>query len=246
MNLRFMNAFKRIVIIAGALAVIAGLTGISESYGEYRWKKVMYSPGLKGKTVILDPGHGGTDPGAVAEGVRETELNMKLALELKTKLEQRGVRVELTRSEDDGLIAKKTMSYLEQWMILQKRKRFALDRRGHIFLSLHANSHKSPAVSGGIVFYSDEISAPLAQDIQERLNNLDTRKRQVERKNFTVINNNEMPSVLIEAGFITHPGDRERLVSQSGQVAELIAEGLENYARDLKPPVSAVAEEPND
>ncbi len=161
---------------------------------------------------------------------------MELALALKERLEANGVKVRLTRNGDNGIVPEKRMTYSEQWANLMERKEFAAEQKGHLLLSIHTNSHRDSRVSGAIVFYSDDISAGLASEIQARLNTLGPKKRQVEKKNFTVIRDNPMPSVLIETGFITNEHDREILISAQDTVAALIHEAVDRFCQDLIPP----------
>jgi len=236
MKLRMVVISKRIIALTIVFFLIAGLVKISDSYAHYRWKKEIFLPGLKGKTVIIDPGHGGADPGAVADGYHEADLNMELARALKQRLEKNGVKVKMTRDGNNGIVAEKRMSYQEQWQNLKERKNYAVEQRGHLLISIHTNSHKNSTVSGAIVFYSDDMAEDLAGELQESLNTLGLRKRHVEKRNFTVTKDNVIPSVLVETGFITNNNDREILITQKNLVAELMHSGLERYSQNLKPP----------
>lgn len=227
---------RQFLFVLLILLVGTGLFRVTGLFNDYQWHQEMYKPGLKGKTIIIDPGHGGADPGAVAAGLHEANVNMDLAQSLKKQLLQKGAKVKLTRDWDKGLVPDEIMTYYERWVILEKRKSFAHEEKGHILLSLHSNSHQDVSVSGAIVFYSDEISKELAEKIQSKLVTLGPKQRSVELRNFTIINGNEMPSVLIEAGFITNKNDRDILTKQKDLVAGKILEGLEEYANNLRPP----------
>ncbi len=235
MKLRTIIIPKKIAAAALVILIFTGLYQISESLAARRWKEQMFSPGLAGKTVVIDPGHGGADPGAVVGRVKEADLNMELARALKKQLEQKHVRVVLTRNGNTGLVPKEAMTYTERWIILEQRKKLALDRKGHILVSLHANSNKDPRVTGGMVFYSDGSSRELAECIENRLAEAGLKRRLVEHSNFTIISGNAMPSVLVEAGFITNKGERQRLADKKDLVAAAICRGIEDYTRELKP-----------
>ncbi|MBU7007038.1 N-acetylmuramoyl-L-alanine amidase family protein [Phosphitispora fastidiosa] len=241
MKLRIIVLSKRIIILAVIFMLLAGLLQASDSYAKFQWKKEIFLPGLQGKTVIIDPGHGGADPGAVSGRYRESDLNMETALALKSQLEDNGIKVKLTRNGSEGIVPKENMTYAEQWANLRKRKEFAAEQRGHLLLSIHTNSHQDSRVSGAIVFYTDEVSADLAAEIQARLNTLGTKKRSAEQKNFAVIKGNPMPAVLIETGFITNEHDREMLVSSKGTVAKLIYEALDRYYQEPALPQTETA-----
>ncbi|MFN7135806.1 MAG: N-acetylmuramoyl-L-alanine amidase, partial [Myxococcales bacterium] len=102
--------------------------------------------GLKVKRVVIDPGHGGHDTGAIGPtGVKEKDATLGIALKLKAQLERQGLEVFLTR-EDDRFVA------------LEDRARFANKRRGDLFLSIHCNAHASPKMRG-IETYTLNVTA---------------------------------------------------------------------------------------
>jgi len=187
--------------------------------------------GLTGKTVVIDPGHGGADPGAVVDKIREADLNMQLANALKTQLESVGVKVALTRSGNQGLVPQELMTNADQGFILQQRKGFAADQEGQLFISIHVNSNKDKTVSGGIVYYTDTFSSPLAEAIQKNINQLSGKNWQPVNKNFSITKGNEMPSVLVEAAFITNRHDRDILTSKPEVLVQAIFEGIQDYAK---------------
>lgn len=197
---------------------------------------------LDGKKIVLDPGHGGADPGAVVGKIKEAELNMKLALILKTKLEGYGAEIVMTRNGDVGLVPGKRMSYFEQWLILQKRKLYALLQDGDILISIHSNSNEDSRASGPMVFYSDDKSRSLAENIQDNLNSLGLRPRKAAKSGFTVIKGASIPAVLVEAGFITNKKDRKLLLEKPELIAEQITKGI----LEFEVPVGTVSEESND
>ena len=118
-------------------------------------------PTKKGKwIIILDPGHGGKDPGAIGKyGTREKNIVLSVALKLKTALEKSGFMVYLTRSSDI-------------FIPLQQRPRFANAKNGDLFISIHVNSApKNTKASGIETFYlSSKYSDPAARDVAKREN----------------------------------------------------------------------------
>lgn len=168
--------------------------------------------GLKNRTIVLDPGHGNQDPGAVANGLREKEINLDVALKLKEKLEEAGADVKMTRDDD---------TFLE----LKERVSFAVDQQGDAFLSIHANA-ASESVNGTETFYYSAAqngydvrkeSRKLTEAIHARLmDQLDMFDRGVKTDGFYVIKYNAaMPSSLVELGFLTNEDDAEKLKKQS-------------------------------
>lgn len=185
--------------------------------------------GLYDKIIVIDPGHGGADPGAVLDELSEADLNMVLSLALKEEMEKHGAKVILTRQGNSGLVPIKNMSYYERWYILQKRKNYALRQKCDILISIHANSDKDIKSSGAIVFYSDNNSGKIAAAIQEKLNQLGLRPRKPVKSRFTVISNLDIPAVLIETGFITNRKDRALMVNKPGLIAQKICSGIIDY-----------------
>lgn len=224
---------KRIIVAVLVFLVISGLVRLSDIIAVKQWKREMVRPGLAGKTVIIDPGHGGADPGATLGQVKEAELNMALAQALQKELAKKGVRVKFTRQGDTGLVPEKKMTLFERWLILEKRKKFAVEQKGHILVSIHVNSNPDQRASGGITFYSDEPSRNLAYYIQKQINTLGLRSRQAEQSDFTIITGNPMPSVLVEAGFMTNRHDLRILMEDKASVARAISNGLREYADNL-------------
>lgn len=92
--------------------------------------------GLKVRTIVIDPGHGGKDTGAGASGLKEKEITLKLAQKLKSRLEKRlGLNVELTRSDD-------------RFITLERRGKIAKDKKADLFISIHVNANKDASVQG--------------------------------------------------------------------------------------------------
>lgn len=236
MKVKVVTISKKITSVAVVIFILICWFKISDYLAGQRWKLEMFSPGLKGKTVVIDPGHGGADPGATAGGIREADINMKLAEALRQLLIQNGVKVRLTRTGNDGLVPKKVMSFDERRLILEKRKSYALRQRAHLLVSIHTNSSPDTRARGGNVFYGGDISMPLAEAVQSNLNRMSAYQRQASRSGFTVINGNAMPTVLIETGFISNKYDRDMLLHQQDKLAEAIYVGLQEYAGKLKPP----------
>lgn len=116
-------------------------------------------------TVVVDPGHGGKDPGAISiHGIKEKDINLKIAKLLKKELEARGVKVYLTRSQD-------------VFLTLQRRVEIAKEKNADLFISIHSNSNRSRKINGVEVYYlapryfhSDKRVAKLANQTPSGLN----------------------------------------------------------------------------
>ncbi len=154
---------------------------------------------LKGRTIMIDPGHGGDDPGAVAAGVYECNITYKIALKLKSYLENRGAKVILTR--DNGDVVPDIVA----------RRFTAMKKEPDLYVSLHLDAAASSSAHGSTVFYYKNYSAPLAKAIQKNLPKIvkddlgyQLSDRGVHFYPFKVTRIETCPSVLVECGFITN------------------------------------------
>jgi N-acetylmuramoyl-L-alanine amidase len=171
--------------------------------------------------VVIDPGHGGRDPGAVGiGGLQEKELTTWFSQRVQAALEARGIRTVLTRSDDREID-------------LQPRVDIAERANATIFVSIHANaiSLSRPEVNGlETYYYSSGLT--LARLIHSSvLANSDIADRGVRQARFYVIRNTSMPAVLVETGFVTGRDDVDRFLnlSRRQQIADGIAEGIITY-----------------
>ncbi|GAB4463560.1 MAG: N-acetylmuramoyl-L-alanine amidase [Elainellaceae cyanobacterium] len=172
--------------------------------------------------VVLDPGHGGRDPGAVGiGGLRETDIVLPIGLQVARLLEQQGVQVVLTRTDDREID-------------LEPRVQIAERARANIFVSIHANaiSLDRPDVNGIETYYASEAGARLGRVIHDSMvRNTGLNDRGLRSARFYVIRNTSMPAVLLETGFVTGAQDAAFLRSAQGQerMAFAIAQGILQY-----------------
>ncbi|MDI3269309.1 MAG: N-acetylmuramoyl-L-alanine amidase [Bacillota bacterium] len=166
------------------------------------------SPFLQGKRILLDPGHGGDDPGAVQNGIRESDLNGDIAQQLARFLEEAGAEVLFTRVEGGP--------------VPSPRERIQLMESLHpdIIVSIHCNAFPSPIWRGAQTFYNPEAKDPrsreLALHIQETLRRLTPTTRHANRGiNHYILKAAQVPAVTVELGFLTNPEDLELLQSAS-------------------------------
>lgn len=192
---------------------------------------------LYGKCVYLDPGHGGIDPGATYGGVKEEDINLSIAFKLKENLESKGAIVYLTRDGDYDLAPKG----------IKERKRADLYRRSvlinnsgcDLYLSLHLNATTSSNWSGAQVFYDDinKNNIELAKVLQKQLKrDLRTTRQVKEVKDGYLYRHVKVPGVLIEMGFLSNPGERNKLKKDSYQklISNSITKGIETYLKNVK------------
>ncbi|QKS72709.1 N-acetylmuramoyl-L-alanine amidase [Paenalkalicoccus suaedae] len=197
-------------------------------YVSTSYLSVTYPPGsgsLAGRVIMLDPGHGGSDPGAVANGLQEKEINLDVSLRTMRKLQNAGATVLMTRTTD-------------VFPSLQDRVRMANNSNADIFISVHANAAASTSARGSETFYDTTYRAAdsrrLAQELQvEMLDKLNTVNRGVKTQGFYVIRNTRIPSALVELGFMTNPAEAERMKTSAFREAsaEALYQGIVNYYR---------------
>ena len=164
---------------------------------------------LLSKKIYLDAGHGGKDPGAYYKDIYEEDINLKIVLKLKNKIESLGGIVYLTR-DDDYDLSKKEVTRRKK-SDLGNRAKLINDSDADIYLSLHLNSSNYSSWSGAQVFY-DDINAKnkeIALVFQKGFNkNLNSNKKIKEISTLYMYKNINKPGVLLELGFISNPNDR--------------------------------------
>jgi|SRR3989339_1145818 len=175
---------------------------------------------LLGKTIIIDPGHGGDDPGALAaNGPPEKQLTLQTAQLVCQLLHEAGAEVYITRDED-------------RRSNLHDVVDFANKSRADIFISLHYNSTYNSGISGTETYYYNSHSRRFAEIMHEALvRGLQRKDRGLHRMPFYVIKNTDMPAVLLEPVYLTNCSEQDLAKSQKFQrrLAEAIVKGVEKY-----------------
>ncbi|MDQ0428354.1 N-acetylmuramoyl-L-alanine amidase [Planomicrobium stackebrandtii] len=171
--------------------------------------------------ITIDPGHGGSDPGAVANGLLEKSINLDVSKRVETKLKAKGIKVYMTRSTD-------------VFHTLGARVDKGVASGSNAFVSIHTNA-ATAAASGSETFYSASVgndSKQLATFIQNRLYKaMDHPNRGVKNYGFQVLRTNPLPAALVELGFITNQYDAAKLASGTykDRAATAIADGIQDY-----------------
>lgn len=178
----------------------------------------------QGQTVVvIDPGHGGSDPGAIGiSGIQEKTINLAIAQRVQQRLQQAGITAIMTRSDDRNLD-------------LDPRVVYASQVEADLFVSIHANaiSMSRPEVNGLETYYYAS-GQRLAQAIHSSvLQQTNLRDRGVRQARFYVLRYSAMPAVLVETGFVTGAEDaaRFRNGAERDRIGDAIAQGILNYLR---------------
>lgn len=197
-------------------------------------KKLAEITGLNGKTIAIDPGHGGSDVGAVGPtGAYEKNVTLDICLELKKILEEDGATVVMTRETDKEVSPKKAdATAVEE---LQARVDIANNAKADIFLSIHMDSFTNRTARGTTGYYfggGSSVSRNLADRVRANIvDQLGTMSRGTQTCNFYVVKHTDMPATLIEVAFISHPDEEKLLTSKEGvrKAALAIADGISDY-----------------
>lgn len=195
------------------------------------WKFGLVSPApMDPRLVVIDPGHGGNDPGAMNQyiGLRESNLTLQIAKLLKADLEHAGWRVSLTRDGDYEVGDPSGDDKQE----LQARCDIANAAGARLFISVHINSSVSSEPSGITTYYWRQADRQLAQAVQAGMvQATNAGDAGVKRDNFYVIHHTIMTAVLVEAAYLSNPHDAQLLTQPRflDRVASGIAQGVKDF-----------------
>jgi len=199
----------------------------------------VFSSDLTNKVIVIDPGHGGADPGAQNSGLKEKDVNLDISLRLRKVLEAKGCNVIMTREVDmdffrpgfyEGRMAKRAE--------LNHRINLATENNADLFISVHTNSFPQRNTYGMETYYhlKSATGKALAELIQEQLTRLQSdNKRKAKAGDYYLINQTKMPAVIVEVGFISNPRERKQLLSNDYRdlIAEAIGTGIDQYFKEF-------------
>ena len=190
---------------------------------------------LEGMIIVIDPGHGGPDTGAIGPSYTlEKDNNLAISAYLRDILTEAGATVLMTRENDSAVAAQYT-----QRADLEARVAFAKKNQADLFISIHNDYNSNPDISGTSVYYSTKCakasqSAKLARALQDSIvSTVNTIDKKVRTADFYVIRHATMPAVLIEAAFISNPEEEQRLKNPIFQknLATAIFHGIYEYVK---------------
>lgn len=228
------------IIMGKKMAIVLVLSVMGMLVVSVFWQAsaAVISPLKDRYVVMLDPGHGGYDPGAItSQGVYEKEINLQIAHKVRKMLGPSGIEVFLTREEDIdyaplGIKGKTSKKLID----LNHRINMAIQEKADVFISLHVNATARGQNSGAETFYhyKSESGKRLAELIQQELIKISGMNRRISKPgDFYVIKNTSMPAVIVEVGYLSSIKEQKRLQETwyQEQLARAIARGIANYFR---------------
>lgn len=172
--------------------------------------------------VVLDAGHGGSDYGAIREGINEKDITLDVTQRVEAILRSKGYKAALTRKND-------------VYVSLEDRVDFSEKEEPEIFVSIHVNSAVSTDPYGIETHYYHEYSKELADVIHKHLVKEipNTKNRGLFKSKFYVINHTTVPAILVEMGFLSNADERSELITDARKqkTAKAIAEGIIEYLK---------------
>lgn len=227
---------SKVKIISGLLAFVVIAFIIQYQFGT-KISSGSFSLPLSGKIIVIDPGHGGPDGGAVGgKETLEKDITLKMSLELRDYLQEQGALVILTRETDKDLAKKETKGYSRRKVEdLKKRLDIINESNADLYLTIHLNAIPSPAWRGAQTFYhgslkeNEQVAKLIQNELKANLENT-TREAKV-MQTLYLLKHADPPGALVEVGFLSNPSERELLETEKYQqkVSESIYEGVSRY-----------------
>lgn len=233
--------FKDLIMRHRILKLIMAVLMIAAVYFTFKYKVVSSSVSTENKKVIvIDPGHGGDDPGKVGiNDALEKDINLQISQYLKEYLEGEGYTVVLTRTDDNGLYSASDTN--KKLADMKKRCKIIEDSNAVIVVSIHQNSFSQESVHGGQVFYYkySEEGKKLANCIQNAFSvYIDEENTRLAKENdsYYLLIHTPCPTVIAECGFLSNSSEAELLISEDYQrkIAYGICEGIKEYFKTSK------------
>lgn len=179
----------------------------------------MLSRDVNKRFVVIDPGHGGGDHGAIRGDISEKDITLDVSKRVRDLLEKKGYEVFMTREIDETLS-------------LQERVEISENLVPDMFVSIHVNSSNSDAPNGLETHYYKDNSLILAKTVHaSMLNHVQANNRGLFKSKFYVINHTTAPAILLEIGFMSNPIERVQLITdfRKQATAKAIVEGIDDY-----------------
>lgn len=179
-----------------------------------------------GVQIVIDPGHGGTDPGAIANNTKEKEINLSVAQQVTNNLQKQGLTVIMTRSKDE-------------YLGLVERANVGTESKATLFVSLHSNSATATSASGIETYYyintDNDYDKDLATCIQNAvIKATNAKSRGVKSANYSVLRNSKIPAALVEMGFLTNVQECTQMndAAYQAKIAQGVTNGIIDFLKD--------------
>ena len=221
--------------LAGLIIVIAILSFVGKNL-----KTLVTSEKLevrKGQTIVIDPGHGGADPGKVGiNGELEKDINLDIAVCVKELLEEKGFQVIMTREDDRMLAAEESSNKKAE--DLKERVRIINDAKADLVVSIHQNSYTSADVHGAQVFYytNSKEGEQAAAQMQTALLEADPQNQRTAKANdaYYLLTKSKTPVIIVECGFLSNLDEAEKLIDPEYQreISNAIVNGIQTCLAD--------------
>ncbi|AND42249.1 cell wall-binding repeat-containing protein [Cytobacillus oceanisediminis] len=204
------NGYQTFTILGGSASVSTSISNI------------LGGPAV-GQTIMIDPGHGGSDPGASGYGMLEKDIVLDVSKRVNARLYDSLAKVMMTRNSDT-------------YPTLDERVQMAHSQGADLFVSIHVNAYSGSSPNGTETYYNTAYASAdsklLAEEIQKELvKAMGTNDRGVKQGSFYVIKYTKIPSVLVEIAFISNPEDAKKLANNTfrQRAADAIYKGIMNY-----------------
>lgn len=233
-----MTRYTRIASWVVGIVLLAYLVQVPIQKTDTTWAS--WSLPLSGKTIVLDPGHGGPDGGAVGEdNTVEKDIALEVSKQLQRYLQQAGALVYLTRETDTDLAAEDTKGLSRRKSEdIRNRLEFIETKQADFFLTIHLNALSSERWRGAQTFYYPSLdeNRHLARMVQDeiRLNLENTEREALQIDGIYLLKHAETAGALVEIGFLSNVEERELLKQETyqEQMAASIYRGILRYATE--------------
>lgn len=172
--------------------------------------------------VFIDPGHGGTDPGACSRDIREKDIALDVSVMLGELLTKEGIQVAYSRT-------------IDSFIPLTHRARMSNHIKADVFISVHCNAHSNPHARGLETFHHRTSSKGkiLASKVQKSIlaKGLYSKDRGIKQANFYVLRKTNAVAILLELGFLTNQTDLSIITRNKREFSKAVAEAIIEYLR---------------
>lgn len=232
-----LEIFMSIVLLIAMTAIACNMDKVSKSQSNNQENKLVNSV-FDGKMIVIDPGHGGKDPGKVAvNDAKEKDINLAVAIKLRKILMDENCQVVMTREGEEVLHNTEKFSKIRDLNRRCEIINTAFEKNDEcIMISIHQNSFTTESVHGAQCFYyqRSEDSRQLADCIQNVLNekiNKNNLKKSKPNDSYYLLINSRCPGIIVECGFLSNREEAARLITDRYQeeIAEMIRDGLIRY-----------------